>query len=86
MSEETLYQNGVIYDAAKEAAKLQKDLYLFCKKCRKAQKVTQKTLSNYTNIPQSGIARIESGKSDVHLSTLLNYLTTLGLKLTITKK
>ena len=86
LSEETLYQNGVIYDAAKEAAKLQKDLYLFCKKCRKAQKVTQKTLSNYTNIPQSGIARIESGKSDVHLSTLLNYLTTLGLKLTITKK
>ena len=85
LSEETLYQHGVDYDSQKEAKNLEKELYMFCKKIRKEQRVTQKAMSAYTKIPQSGIARIESGKSNVRLSTLLNYLTTLGLKLTITK-
>ena len=43
-------------------------------------------MSSYTKIPQSGIARIESGKSDIRLSTLLNYLGNLGLTLKIEKK
>ena len=38
------------------------------------------------DIPQSGISRIEKGETDVQLSTLLNYLSPLGLTLTVTSK
>ena len=85
ISEETLYQNGVKYDQKKEQKKMENAIYSLCKYCRKDKKVTQKEMSDYTKIPQSGIARIESGKSDIHLSTLLSYLTPLGLKLAICK-
>ena len=47
--------------------------------------VTQKEVSDYTKIPQSGIARIEAGKSDIHLSTLVAYLSSLGLSLAVCK-
>lgn len=85
ISEETLYETGIKYDQKKEQKKIEKALYNLCKRCRKSKNVTQKEMSDYTKIPQSGIARIESGKSDVHLSTLVSYLAPLGLKLAICK-
>ena len=86
LSEETLYQHGITYNPKKENKKIEKSLYNLMKQSRKETKITQKDMSEYTNIPQSGIARIESGKSDVRLSTILNYLGTLGLTLKIEKK
>ena len=86
ISEETLYQSGVDYDVKKENQKVMKTLYAFMKRCRKQEKVSQKNLSIVSKIPQSGIARIESGKSDVQLGTLLNYLEPLGYTLDIKKK
>ena len=86
LSEETLYQHGIVYNPKKENKKIEKSLYNLMKQSRKETKITQKDMSEYTNIPQSGIARIESGKSDVRLSTILNYLGTLGLTLKIEKR
>lgn len=86
ISEETLYQNGVKFDVKKENKKLMKMVYSYCKDIRKKSKMTQKQLSLLTKIPQSGIARIESGFSDVQLSTLSSYLDPLGYKLEIVKK
>lgn len=85
LSEETLYQNGRKYDVAKENKIVEKRLYEFCKECRKHKKVTQKEVSDLTKIPQSGIARIETGTSDIHVSTLLAYLRSLGLHLAVCK-
>lgn len=86
ISEEALYQKGVEYDVKKENKKVMKTIYAFMKYCRKQEKVSQKNLSIISKIPQSGIARIESGKSDVQLGTLLNYLEPLGYTLDIKKK
>lgn len=83
LSEETLYQHGRKYDVAEENKIIQKHLYEFCKRCRKEKNVTQKEMSHFTKIPQSGIARIEAGESDIHVSTLVAYLQSLGLKLAI---
>ena len=83
LSEETLYQHGRKFDLVKENKILEKRLYAFCKRCRENKKVTQKDMSAYTKIPQSGIARIEAGKSDIHVSTLISYLQSLGLVLAI---
>lgn len=85
LSEETLYQHGRKFDQAKENKILEKRLYAFCKRYREKKKVTQKDMSAYTKIPQSGIARIEAGKSDIHVSTLVSYLQSLGLSLAICK-
>ena len=86
ISEETLYQRGIKYDQKKENKKVLKTIYDYCKKIRKEQGITQKQLSALTNIPQSGLARIESGNSNVSLSTLTNYLDPLGYKIEIIKK
>lgn len=86
ISEETLYQKGVKYDVKKENKMIMKKIYSYCKDLRKKSKYTQKQLSALTNIPQSGIARIESGTSDVQLGTLANYLDPLGYKIEIVKK
>lgn len=85
LSEETLYQHGRKFDIAKENKIIEKRLYQFCKRCRETKKVTQKEISAVTKIPQSGIARIEAGKSDIHVSTLVAYLRSLGLHLAICK-
>lgn len=85
LSEETLYQHGKKFDLVKENKILEKHLYDLCKRCRKTKKVTQKEVSEITSIPQSGVARIEAGKSDIHVSTLVAYLRSLGLHLAICK-
>ena len=66
--------------------KIIKDIYKLAKEARKNQRITQKQVSSFIDIPQSGIARIEKGETDVQLSTLLNYLSPLGLTLTVTSK
>ena len=83
LSEETLYNLGRKFDQDKENKILQKRIYELCKRCRKEKKVTQKEVADYTKIPQSGIARIEAGKSDIHVSTLIAYLRSMGLHLAI---
>lgn len=86
ISEESLYQHGIPYDYKKENKKLTKDIYAYCKYIRKKEGITQKQLSNMTQIPQSGLARIESGHSNVSLSTLSAYLDPLGYKIEIVKR
>ncbi|MCQ2802063.1 MAG: DUF2442 domain-containing protein [Bacilli bacterium] len=86
ISEETLYQNGVTFNIKKENEKILKNIYSYCKEIRKKQGITQKQLSAMSNIPQSGLARIESGASNVSLNTLTSYLNPLGYKIVIEKK
>lgn len=86
ISEETLYQRGIKFDVKKENKKLMKDIYSACKAIRKKSNITQNELSILSKIPQSGIARIETGKSDVQLGTIANYLDPLGYKIAIIKK
>ena len=86
ISEETLYQKGRKFDRKKESKQFMKELYSSIKQIRIKSNVTQKQLSAITSIPQSGIARIESGNSNVQLDTLFNYLDPLGYKISIVKK
>lgn len=86
ISAETLFRNSEPFDSLKETEMLINQIYSLAKEIRKKSNVTQKELSKLTSIPQSGIARIESGKSDIQLSTLSNYLAPLGYKITITKR
>lgn len=86
ISEETLYQKGIKFDVKKENEKLMKAIYSYCKHIRKESNITQNQLSCLSKIPQSGIARIESGNSDVQLGTLTSYLDPLGYKIEIVKK
>lgn len=83
ISSDTLFKESKKYDQKKENKKFIKDVLNSLKAYRKQEKITQKQLSVMSNIPQSGIARIESGCSDVQIGTLLNYLTPLGLTLRI---
>lgn len=86
LSIDEILEYGVIYDSKKENEKIIKEIYKLAKEARKNQRITQKQVSLFIDIPQSGIARIEKGETDVQLSTLLNYLSPLGLTLTITSK
>ena len=86
ISEETLYQRGEKFDVKKENKKLMKLIYSSCKEIRKKSNITQKELAVLSKIPQSGIARIENGNSDVQLGTIANYLDPLGYKIAIVKK
>ena len=86
LSIDEILKYGVIYDSKKENEKIIKEIYKLAKEARKNQRITQKQVSSFIDIPQSGIARIEKGETDVQLSTLLNYLSPLGLTLTVTSK
>jgi len=86
ISEETLYQHGVVYNIKAENKKILKTVYNYCKEARKKSNITQKQLSMMSKIPQSGIARIESGNNDIQVGTLINYLAPLGYEIKIVKK
>mgnify|MGYP004616945761 FL=1 len=86
LSIDEILKYGVIYDSKKENEKIIKEIYKLAKEARKNQRITQKQVSSFIDIPQSGIARIEKGETDVQLSTLLYYLSPLGLTLTVTSK
>ena len=75
-----------VYDIEKENKKIIKLIYSLGKETRKKQKITQKKMADIIGVPQSSIARIEKGEIDVQLSTMLNYLSPLGLTLQIVNK
>jgi HTH-type transcriptional regulator / antitoxin HipB len=47
---------------------------------RRTRELTQKQLGDRLGMPQSQIARIERGRSDLRLSTLIDIARTLGLE------
>lgn len=53
---------------------------------RKAMNLSQRELAGMCGIPQSTIARLESGKTMPTVATLYNILRHLGLQMTITPK
>lgn len=53
---------------------------------RKNAGFTQKDISNLTGIDQPAIAKLEKGATDPRLSTILNVIDSLGLKLEIVPK
>ena len=71
------------YDIQKENKKLIKMIYSLGKESRKQQKITQKQMADMIGVPQSSVARLEKGDGDVQLSTILNYLSPLGLTLEV---
>lgn len=52
-------------------------------KTRKEKHISQRELENMTGIKQSVIARMESGKTDPQLSTILKLLVSMGKTLAI---
>lgn len=52
-------------------------------KTRKENHISQRELEDMTGIKQSVIARMESGKTDPQLSTILKLLVSMGKTLTI---
>ena len=50
---------------------------------RKAQGITQEEMADFAGLQRTGIVRIESGKTDLRVSTLLKICQILGLKLNI---
>jgi DNA-binding XRE family transcriptional regulator len=63
--------------------------YYLCemlKEKRKAAKITQSELAAKTSLQKEFISRVENGKVDVQVSTLLKILAGLGLELQIQPK
>lgn len=58
-----------------------KKIALMIKKIRKQRKITQTELADYAGLSRAGIAKIESGVSDIKLSTLISIANLLGLDL-----
>ena len=52
-------------------------------KTRKEKRISQRELENMTGVKQSVIARMESGKTDPQLSTILKLLVSMGKTLAI---
>ena len=52
-------------------------------KTRKENHIPQRELENMTGVKQSVIARMESGKTDPQLSTIIKLLVSMGKTLTI---
>ena len=75
-----------LYDIEKENKKIIKMIYNLGKEERIRKKITQKQMAGMIGVPQSSIARLEKGDTDVQLSTILNYLSPLGLTLEIRSK
>lgn len=86
LSVEDAIKYSRVYDVQKENKKLIKMIYDYGKECRKRQKITQKQMADMIGVPQSSIARLEKGDGDVQLSTILNYLSPLGLTLEVRSK
>ncbi len=75
-----------VYDVKKENKKTMKMIYNIGRETRKRQRITQNQMADMIGVPQSSIARLEKGDLDVQLSTILNYLSPLGLTLEIRGK
>jgi len=55
----------------------------FLKNRRKSLSITQLELAKYCNLSREGIQKIESGLSDMQISTLVKMAKILGFKITI---
>jgi transcriptional regulator with XRE-family HTH domain len=63
-----------------QRAKQLLDEYMTLQEIRKAQKLTQEHLAEILGVGQDSISRLEN-RTDLHLSTLSNYIEALGGKL-----
>lgn len=86
LSIEDAIKYSQVLDIEKENKKLIKSIYSIGKEARKRQKITQNQMADMVGVPQSSIARLEKGDADVQLSTILNYLSPLGLTLNVVSK
>jgi transcriptional regulator with XRE-family HTH domain len=59
------------------------ELSKYLKQRRKLLGITQIDLAKYCNLSREGIQKIESGKTDLHISTLVKISKFLGFKITI---
>jgi len=55
----------------------------FIRTRRKSLKITQADLAKYCNLSREGVLKIESGSSDIQLSTLIKISKILGFKINI---
>lgn len=53
----------------------------YLKKLRKKKKITQVELAEYAGLSRAGIVKVESGESDIKLSTLIRVANLLGVDL-----
>lgn len=67
------------YNEAMDRIRLAKQLY----DIRKLKRMTQKTVAQRTGMPQSVIARIESGKHGMSIETLTKMAVALGKQVTL---
>ncbi len=61
----------------------QKQIGKMIKDRRKIMNMTQQELAKYCDLSHTGIGKIEMGKADVKITTLLKLCKILGLELTI---
>ena len=55
------------------------------RQCRRSQGITQEQLADFTGLQRIGIIRIESGKTEPKVSTLLKICKMLGLKIKVSE-
>lgn len=59
---------------------------LYIKKLRKQKKITQVELAEYAGLSRAGIVKVESGESDIKLSTLISIVNLLGMDLVLKER
>ena len=59
------------------------DIGLYLKKIRKKKKITQVELAEYAGLSRAGVVKVESGESDIKLSTLIAIANLLGVDLVL---
>ena len=62
------------------------DLISALQKARKASKLSQSAMSELLHLPQSHISKIESGKTDLRVSSLEDMAHVLGLEVMLVPK
>ena len=58
----------------------------YLKKLRKKKKITQVELAEYAGLSRAGIVKVESGESDIKLSTLISIANLLGVDLVLKER
>ena len=58
----------------------------YLKKLRKKKKITQVELAEYAGLSRAGIVKVESGESDIKLSTLISIANLLGVDLILKER
>lgn len=58
----------------------------YLQKLRKKKKITQVELAEYAGLSRAGIVKVESGESDIKLSTLIRVANLLGVDLLLKER